>query len=119
MRRRCNCHKCCLSNYSNYQDDLMEKACNNVAPMSECCEDNDDCCECGFDEYDSVFSENPMFGQSYVPWQTMDRTFKPCVGLKMGTIFPELVSPYVPCQSIEEIEYIRRTNMIGEGCNKC
>ena len=42
MRRRCNCHKCCLSNYSNYKDDLMEKACNNVMPISECCNDNDD-----------------------------------------------------------------------------
>ena len=121
MRRRCNCHKCCLSNYSNYKDDLMEKACNNVMPISECCNDNNDnCgCGCGFDEEGSVFPENPMLAQSYVPWQTMDKTFKPCIGLKMSTIFPELVSQYVPCQSMEEIEYIRRTNEIGEGCNKC
>lgn len=120
MRRRCNCHKCCLSNYSNYNDDLMEKACNNVMPSSECCNNENSCdCECGFDEEESVFPANPMFGQGYVPWQTMDKTFKPCVGLKMGTIFPELVSPYVPCQSIEENEYIRQTNTIGEGCNKC
>ena len=48
----------------------------------------------------------------------MDRTFKPAVGLKMGTIFPELVSPYVPCQSMEEINYIAMTNEIGKGCNK-
>lgn len=115
MRRRCNCQKCCLSNYSTYKDDMMEKACKNVMPATDC----EDQCECGFDEYDSVFPENPMFAQSYVPWQTMDKTFKPCVGLKMGTIFPELVSPYVPCQSIEEIEYIKATNKIGEGCNKC
>ncbi len=119
MRRRCNCHKCCLSNYSKYTDDLMEKACKHAG--HECpCQDDDECeCGCGFDEEESVFPTNPMFGQSYVPWQTMDKTFKPCVGLKMGTIFPELVSPYVPCQSMEEIEYIKQTNQIGEGCNKC
>ena len=51
-----------------------------------------------------VFPDNAVLAQSYVPFQFMDKTFKPCVGLKMGTIFPELVSPYVPCQSIEEIE---------------
>lgn len=36
----------------------------------------------------------------------------------MGTIFPELVSPYEPCQSIEDIEFIRATNKIKEGCNR-
>ncbi len=117
MRRRCNCHKCCLSNYSNYQDDLMEKACKDVD--NTICGCGKDDCGCGFDEEESVFPTNPMLAQSYVPWQTMDKTFKPCVGLKMGTIFPELVSPYVPCQDIEEMEFIKQTNMIGEGCNKC
>ena len=47
----------------------------------------------------------------------MNQTFIPCVGLKMGTIFPELVSPYMPGQSQREIEYIRNTNQIKEGCN--
>lgn len=50
----------------------------------------------------NLFPDNPSLGQSYVPYQFMDRTFKPCVGLKMGTIFPELVSPYVPGQSMDE-----------------
>lgn len=117
MRRRCNCHKSCLSNYSSYNDDLMEKSCKNVDNTTCDCDMDD--CGCGFDEEESVFPTNPMLAQSYVPWQTMDKTFKPCVGLKMGTIFPELVSNYVPCQDIEEMEYIRQTNMIGEGCNKC
>ena len=117
MRRKCNCHKCCLSNYCSYNEDLMEKACKNVSNnMDSDCEDD---CGCGFDEEESVFPKCPMFAQSYVPWQTMDKTFKPCVGLKMGTIFPELVSPYVPCQDMEEMEYIKATNQIGEGCNKC
>lgn len=35
----------------------------------------------------------------------------------MGTIFPELVSPYMPGQSQREIEYIRNMNQIKEGCN--
>jgi len=119
MRRRCNCHNKCLSNYSKFTDDLMEKKCNDVMSVSEYYDYDDEDCECGFDDENSVFPENPMLAQSYVPWQTMDKTFKPCIGLKMGTIYPELVSPYVPCQSIEEIEYIKRTNKIGEGCNKC
>ena len=41
------------------------------------------------------------------------------IGLKMGTIFPELVSPYFPGQSMEEINFIEKTNEIGKGCNKC
>ncbi|MBO4816566.1 MAG: spore coat associated protein CotJA [Clostridia bacterium] len=65
-----------------------------------------------------MFPENPMLAQSYVPWQVMDKTFVPSVGLKMGTIFPELVSPYMPGDSMRQIEYIKRTNKIGEGCNK-
>ena len=93
----------------------METKCNNVMSY----EDNANGCDCGFDEELSVFPENPMLAQSYVPIQYMDRTFKPCVGLKMGTIFPELVSPYEPCQSMREIDYIEMTNTIGKGCNKC
>ena len=42
----------------------------------------------------------------------------PCCGLKMGTIFPELVSPYRPGQSMEFNDYLRARNEIGEGCNR-
>ena len=76
-------------------------------------------CNCGFEEETSLFPENPMLGQSYVPIQYMDKTFMPEVGLKMGTIFPELVSPYCPGQSMKEISYLEATNKIGEGCNTC
>ena len=65
----------------------------------------------------NMFPSNPMLGQSYVPLQEMNRTFTPCCGLKMGTIFPELVSPYMPGQSMAENDYLRRNNEIGEGCN--
>ncbi len=115
FRRKCYCMNNSYNDDScEMQNDIMENQCDNVVSY----EDAYDSCQCGFEE-DSIFPENPMLAQSYVPIQYMDRTFKPSVGLKMGTIFPELVSPYVPCQSMEEIEYIRTTNQIGKGCNKC
>ena len=46
--------------------------------------------------------------QSYVPWQVMGETFNPEVGLKMGTIFPELVSPYSPGDSQRVMEYLSK-----------
>lgn len=121
FRRSRKCY--CMNN--NYNDDSCEvenKVVENVSSnIQSVCSNNEyvDCCECGFDDENSVFPENPMLAQSYVPIQYMDKTFKPCVGLKMGTIFPELVSPYMPCQSMREIDYIAATNTIKEGCNKC
>ena len=114
--KHCHCNKC--SNMNNEDvSDLLEDVCDDAVTLSAF--DNDECsCGCGFDEEMPVFPENPTLAQSYVPYQYMDETFKPCVGLKMGTIFPELVSPYVPCQSIEEIEFIKATNKIGKGCNR-
>lgn len=79
----------------------------------------DDNCECGYDKPESMFPENAVLAQSYVPIQKMDKTFIPSVGLKKGTIFPELVRPYSPCQSFEEIAFIKAMNKPGEGCNKC
>ena len=115
-RRRCYCMNNNYSNQScNTQNDILETKCNSVA----CYVEDMDSCDCGFDEEMSVFPDNPSLAQSYVPIQYMDKTFKPCVGLKMGTIFPELVSPYVPCQSMEEIQYLRDSNTIGKGCNTC
>ncbi len=113
--RKCHCMN---NNYSNdsceEQNEIMENQCDDVVSYNDMYND----CDCGFEEEYNVFPENPMLAQSYVPIQYMDKTFKPCVGLKMGTIFPELVSPYVPCQSMEEQDFIRRMNKIGEGCNK-
>ena len=117
---RNNRRNCCMNNeYNNTncetENQIMEQSGNNVVSYENHASD----CGCGFDEELSVFPENPMLAQSYVPIQYMDKTFKPCVGLKMGTIFPELVSPYTPGQSMEEITYIARMNKIGKGCNKC
>ena len=106
MCNKCGCNNCCRD--------------NNCSCGCSCgYEDGVDACKCGFDNDNnqSVFPENYMYGQSYVPIQYMNKTFTPEGGLRMGTIFPELVSPYEPCQSIREIEYIKATNTIGEGCN--
>ncbi len=77
-----------------------------------------DKCECGFENDPTVFPENYMYGQSYVPIQYLDKIFKPEIGLKMGTIFPELVSPYSPGQSIKENMYIRNKTMNEGQCVK-
>lgn len=112
-------------NMPYYNNEALEDICDDVANIPNSCycmnksSMNMEDCNCGFDKEENVFPLNPMLAQSYVPFQYMDRTFKPCVGLKMGTIFPELVSPYTPGQSMEEIKYIERTNKIGKGCNKC
>ena len=113
--RRCQC----MNNITNCNQDVFEDKCSNVCSYN-CNEQEKDECECGFDEEEilDVFPENPMLGQSYVPIQFMDKTFRPCVGLEHGTIFPELVSPYTAGQSMEEIAFIERTNTIGEGCNR-
>lgn len=109
----CGCKNSVMKN--NYNDEYMENMCSYVPNYNNMTDE----CSCGFDDKNSYFPNNPMFGQSYVPMQTMNNTFKPCIGLKMGTIFPELVNPYMPCQSIKKDEYIQSTNEIKEGCNKC
>ena len=107
--------QCCCQ--KNYNPKIIEDVCNDCGTVAQFTrEKNDDSCNCGFEE-ESPFPTNPMFGQSYVPIQYMDKTFTPCVGLKMGTIFPELVSPYKPCQSLEENAFIEMNNKPGEGCN--
>lgn len=120
--RQCSCMNNQYNNSCDLNNDIIEESCDNTTNnvYSQCNQNTYmDCCECGFDEEYSVFPENPMLGQSYVPIQYMDKTFKPCVGLKMGTIFPELVSPYEPCQSMREIDFIASRNSVKEGCNTC
>lgn len=111
---RCNCGCGCQNNSNS--EPALEDSCNMCCVMNN--NNNNNSCSCGFDDEDNRFPSNPMYGQSYVPLQKMTETFTPEVGLRMGTIFPELVSPYMPNQSIEDIEYIRANNSIGEGCNR-
>lgn len=115
--RKCNCFNNMNYNCGNmamYDECDLETKCNDISNNNY---DTDEC-NCGFNEYSNGLPENPMLAQSYVPIQKMNKVFKPEVGLRKGTIFPELVSPYCPNQSVEEIEYIKATNKIGEGCNK-
>lgn len=113
----CRYKRCCCQN--NFDENALETICNNYGVAADYTKKDDIACNCGFDQGESVFPQNPLLAQSYVPIQTMDKTFTPRVGLKMGTIFPELVSPYAPCQSIEENAFIKAMNTIGEGCNEC
>ena len=121
MYRRCNNCCCTHNNTSNNEvNSALETICEDVPTNNTyVCDSMMNKCQCGFYEEDSVFPLNPMLGQSYVPMQRMTNTFTPCCGLKNGTIFPELVSPYYPCQSVEDIEYLRSRNTIGKGCNAC
>ena len=117
MYMRGRYRSCCCQN--KYNPEIIETACNDIGTLAEYANNESNSCKCGFDDEEfNIFPENPMLGQSYVPIQIMDKTFVPSVGLKMGTIFPELVSPYYPGQSIKEIEYLKDTNEIREGCNK-
>lgn len=101
----------CRCNMNNSNDNCNMNNINTIRIMPE-----ENMCECGFED-NSPFPENYMFGQSYVPIQRMTTTFKSDVGLRMGTIFPELVSPYTPGQSLEENNFLRCSNEIKEGCN--
>lgn len=121
MCRFCNCHNHNNNgNTSNslykFNDDLIQNnSCSNINSNNDDYYNSD--CSCGFDEENNGLPENPMLAQSYVPIQTLNKTFTPCAGLRMGTIFPELVSPYYPGLSIEQINYIEANNEIKEGCN--
>jgi len=55
--------------------------CRNA--LEVCCE-----CRCG----------NKELARAYIPMQGFGELFKPEVGLRKGTIFPELFKPYVPCR---------------------
>lgn len=112
MYMNCNCQKS-LNLTSTQGNDNIQDLENNYTSCNSVDE-----CSCGFDDEESFFPSNPMFGHAYVPNQRMTKTFTPSVGLKMGTIFPELVSLYSPNQSIAVIEYLKARNEIGEGCNR-
>lgn len=101
MFRNCNC-----SSNDNENIEIFENTTeNNIQTPSSC----------GFTNT-SAFPQNWMYGHSYVPNQIMNQVYTPELGLKMGTIFPELVFPYCPNQSQEEINYLK-SSQNGGGCN--
>jgi hypothetical protein len=58
---------------------------------------------------------NMRYGYAYVPNQAFNNVFTPAQGLANGTMFPELVSPYFPNQSMETMNYLRYNSNNG-GC---
>jgi hypothetical protein len=59
----------------------------------------------------NAFPQNYLYGHAYTPVQTLSNTYTPEAGLQYGSIFPELISPYSPNQSIDFIEYLRNGGM--------
>ena len=57
--------------------------------------------------HNNAFPNNYLYGHAYTPVQNLNKTYVPEVGLENGTIFPELVSPYCPGQSMDFINYLR------------
>lgn len=108
---RRNRRRCCRSDWENSNRNCRCDSMNDYNMWNNCSDyDNQNRCR-----NNSAFPENYMYGHAYTPRQTMDRTFSPEEGLQNGTIFPELVSPYYPGQSMEIIEYLRNDRGNG-GC---
>lgn len=108
MYRNRRCNKC---GYCNHQKTCVmpitcQNSLNNIPEK----------CKCGYDEENNGLPTNPELAQSYVPIQEFNNTFCPDTALKMGTLFPELVRPYQPNQSICEIQKIEALNSKGV-CN--
>lgn len=52
------------------------------------------------------FTENGMYGYAYVRNQNLGRVLSNEEGLRVGSIFPELIIPYSPGDSLEEINFL-------------
>ena len=111
----CRFKKCYLK--QNYDTSMLENISENILDTNTNKDNN--LCNCSFTKNQDAFPSNYVLGQSYVPIEQLDKTFMPCVGLKKGTLFPELEFNYEPNQSIEENAFIKDLNSIKEGCNKC
>lgn len=114
---RCNrnnfSNRCCNNNDMFYDPNIAIPSINSFSNNNSMYSP----CRCGFDEESSeVFTQNPMYGHAYVPNQTMEEIFNANNGLIHGSIFPELISPYSPCDSIIEANYLAN-NTIESGCD--
>lgn len=85
-----NC--CCpMNNHMENNPEDYETMCDDIT--DNCCNYNDynDCCECGYEDNDccgDIFPINPLFGQSYVPVQRMNQTFRPCARITKRNYIP-------------------------------
>lgn len=132
--RNCNCRRRCNSNCNCRRQNCSMNSCNMCNNNSNCncmnhnenhsnCNcmnhnDNNYNCRCANNnEYtnSNPFPCNYLYGHAYTPNQTINELFDPQTGLDNGSMFPELVSPYYPGQSMEFIEYLKTTGRNG-GC---
>lgn len=104
-RRNCRCRTCSRTCNSN------NTSCNFQQRNSSSCNCMQNTYSNNCSQNNNVFPKNFLYGHAYTPNQYMNNTFTPEVGLENGTIFPELVSPYSPGQSIDFIEYLRSGGM--------
>lgn len=95
---------CCRRNY--YDNMENNKMINNMSYNNQFADTCSGCNKCTYN-LQSVFPNNYLYGYAYTPVQTLSEIFTPQVGLKQGTIFPELVSPYCPGQSMDFINSLR------------
>ena len=103
----CRCNSRCNSRYMNCNsnNNCRCKNCNinNITTTSCSCKNM----YANETSSNNSFPANYLYGYAYTPTSCMNKTFTPECGLENGTIFPELVSPYSPGQSIDFIEYLR------------
>lgn len=78
-------------NYNNcfcqkkYDENMVENTCSLYGAIAQYHKANEDSCDCGFEgPNEPIFPTNPMYGQSYVPIQYMNKTFTPCTRSKNG-----------------------------------
>ena len=65
------------------QEDVLEDKCDNICS----CENYEDDCGCGFEEGYNVFLKIQCLLKVMFLFNIWIKHSKPCVGLKMGTIF--------------------------------
>ena len=61
------------------------------------------------EENGNLFPKYLMYGHCYVPNQIMKNIFNPEAALKNGSLYPELVSPYNPGQSMRVIQTLKQS----------
>ena len=75
---------------------------------------NSCCCNCRNCRELPMCPEYPVLANSYVPYQYLDELFEPAEALENGTVFPELVRPYVQNESQCIIKYLEETKTCEE-----
>lgn len=63
-----------------------------------------------YNNVNDYFPSKIMYGHAYTPNQRLNKVFSPEEALRYGTIFPELVNVYEPCDSMETIRFLRGGN---------